>query len=64
MPRLAHLQVYDNSAEAAEGEPIPDPILVLEMVGGRALFPDPTDAAALSATPEWAKPIVAAALGM
>ena len=36
MPRLAHLQVYDNSAEAAPGEAVPDPILVLELEGGKA----------------------------
>ena len=62
MPRLAHLQVFDNSAEALPGEDIPDPVLVLEMVGGRMLFPEPQNAPALMATPEWARPIVQAAI--
>jgi predicted ABC-type ATPase len=62
MPRLAHLQVFDNSAEALPGEDIPDPVLVLEMVSGRLVFPEPQNAAALTATPEWARPIVQAAI--
>ncbi len=62
MPRLAHLQVFDNSAEALPGEVIPDPVLVLEMVGGRMAFPEPQNASALMATPEWARPIVQAAI--
>ena len=28
MSHLAHLQVYDNSAEAARGKPVPDPALL------------------------------------
>jgi predicted ABC-type ATPase len=62
MPRLAHLQVFDNSAEALPGEDIPDPVLVLEMVSGHLVFPEPQNAAALTATPEWARPIVQAAI--
>jgi predicted ABC-type ATPase len=62
LPRLARLQVFDNSAEAAPGEHIPDPVLVLEMVGGRMVFPEPQNATALNATPEWARPIVQAAI--
>ncbi len=62
LPRLAQLQVFDNSAEAAPGEDVPDPVLVLEMKGGRVLHPARDDIGALEATPEWAKPIVAAAL--
>jgi predicted ABC-type ATPase len=62
MPRLAHLQVFDNSAEALPGEDIPDPVLVLEMVGGRMVFPEPQNAPALMATPEWARPVVQAAI--
>ncbi len=61
MPRLAHLQVFDNSAEAASDDDVPDPILVLEMTKGQVLFPHPDDAAALAVTPDWAKPIVQAA---
>jgi predicted ABC-type ATPase len=62
LPRLALLQVFDNSTEAAPGEDIPDPVLVLEMVGGRMIFPDPQNVAALNATPAWARPIVQAAI--
>jgi predicted ABC-type ATPase len=62
LPRLAHLQVFDNSAEAAPGKYIPDPVLVLEMVCGRMVFPEPQDATALNATPDWARPIVQAAI--
>jgi predicted ABC-type ATPase len=61
LPLLARLQVFDNSAEAAPGEPIPDPVLLLEMAGGRLLFPAADDAAALAATPDWARPILQAA---
>lgn len=60
MPHLAHLKVYDNSHEAAPGEAIVDPILVLEMRSGRASFP--TDLTALQCTPDWAKAVVEAAL--
>lgn len=62
MPHLAHLQVYDNSADAAPGEPIPDPLLVLEMAGGRLVQPLADDLARLAATPDWARPLVEAAL--
>jgi predicted ABC-type ATPase len=61
LPRLAQLQVFDNSAEAAPGEDIPFPVLVLEMKGGRVIYPGRDDVAALQATPDWAKAIVAAA---
>ncbi len=63
-PRLAHLQVYDNTADAATGEPVPDPVLVLEVVDSRTTFPDAHDAAVLRATPGWAKPLVEAAFRM
>lgn len=59
MPHLAHLQVYDNSVDAQPGDAIPDPTLVSEMVEGKLLFP--VDLASLTATPEWAKPVVEAA---
>jgi predicted ABC-type ATPase len=61
LPRLAYLQVFDNSAEAAPGDDVPFPVLVLEMKDGRVLRPGRGDAEALEATPAWAKPIVAAA---
>jgi predicted ABC-type ATPase len=62
LPYLSRLQVFDNSAEATLGQDIPDPVLVLEMVESQVMFPDRNDAAALGATPEWARPIVQAAL--
>jgi predicted ABC-type ATPase len=62
MPRLAHLQVHDNSAEVDVGSPIPDPVLVLEMQNGRLVWPAPDDVETLRRTPEWAKPLLEAAL--
>ncbi|MEO8296178.1 MAG: SLBB domain-containing protein [Burkholderiales bacterium] len=62
LPVLAHLQVLDNSAEALSGHDIPDPVLVLEMTDGRMVFPARDDATALAATPQWARPIVQAAI--
>ncbi|MGJ7556743.1 AAA family ATPase [Variovorax sp. RB3P1] len=61
MPSLARLQVFDNSAEAPTGGEIGDPVLVLEMSQGQVDFPQADDAAALAATPGWARPIVQAA---
>lgn len=62
LPHLKALQVFDNSLEAAPGETIPEPRLVLEMEDGRVLRPAQGDLAALQATPGWAKPIVEVAL--
>lgn len=62
LPRLSRLQVFDNSTEAAVGHDIPDPVLVLETSAGRMVFPEPEDVEALNATPEWARPIVQAAI--
>jgi predicted ABC-type ATPase len=62
LPKLAQLQVFDNSAEAAPGAEIDDPVLVLEMSGGRIVHPQPDDLQALAATPAWARPIVQAAI--
>jgi len=62
LPTLAHLQVFDNSTDVAAGENIPEPTLVLEMAQGRVLFPAANDLSALQATPDWARPIVQAAL--
>ncbi len=60
LPALAALRVYDNSAEAdpAAGK-TPEPVLVLHMEKGKIVGP-----ADLSATPPWAKPVVAAAIRM
>ena len=62
LPHLAHLQVYDNSDEVAAGEPVRDPLLLAEMVAGR--FIGPVDAEALKRTPDWAKPLLEAALSL
>lgn len=62
MPHLAALQVYDNSGEAAIGNAVPDPVLVLHVDKGRVLRPRPGDTVVLGRTPGWAKPIVEAAL--
>jgi len=58
LPKLAALRVYDNSVDAdpAAGK-VPVPKLVLHMEKGRILNRDD-----LPHAPEWAKPIVAAAL--
>ena len=58
LPRLAALRVYDNSVEADPARGLePSPVLVLHLERGRITGP-----ANLAATPQWAKPIVAAAL--
>ena len=64
LPHLAHLQVYDNSAEANLGEPVQDPVLVLEMVAGRLRWPTGKDPDALIGIPDWAKPLVESALSL
>jgi predicted ABC-type ATPase len=58
LPLIDHLRVYDNSAEAdpAAGQR-PQPILLLEMQHGKITAP-----ADLSGTPDWALPIIAAAI--
>ena len=60
LPVLTELRVYDNStlADPAAGK-APRPVLVLHVERGRIVGPDD-----LSSTPDWAKPIVAAALGL
>lgn len=60
MPSIALLQLYDNSIDVARGEVIPDPLFVAEITGGRLVRP--TDVVSLRRTPEWAKPVVEAAL--
>lgn len=62
MPAVAHLRVYDNSAEAEAATSIPDPVLVMEMVDGRLIWPPAGDVEALQQTPDWAKPLLEAAL--
>jgi predicted ABC-type ATPase len=64
MPHVAHLRVYDNSAEAATGDSVPDPVLVMELEQGRLVQPSANDRTALERTPEWAKALVEAALSL
>jgi predicted ABC-type ATPase len=58
LPLIDHLRVYDNSSEAdpAAGQQ-PQPVLLLEMQGGQITAP-----ADLSNAPDWAQPIIAAAI--
>ncbi len=58
LPHIHHLRVYDNSVEAdpAQGVP-PRPVLLLEMKQRRITAP-----ADLFRAPDWAQPIVAAAI--
>ncbi|MBI5925605.1 MAG: zeta toxin family protein [Aquabacterium sp.] len=71
LPHLAELRVYDNSDEADPHQgKAPKPRLVLQWVQGAATGTRkaqasvlvPASAQALMATPEWAKPVVMAAL--
>ncbi|GGB59443.1 ATPase AAA [Tistrella bauzanensis] len=61
MPCLWDLQVFDNSAEAAPGDDIPNPVLVLHVTDGQVVVPDPAEGIP-SCMPEWAADIVRAAL--
>lgn len=62
MPHIAHLQVYDNSAEAAADGTVADPVLVLEMENGQLVKPSHKDFKLLKDAPEWTKAILEAAL--
>ena len=59
LPHLASLRVFDNSADAdpKKGQP-PHPVLLLHMACGRIV-----SHIALGRVPQWAKPIMAAAVG-
>jgi len=58
LPRLTELRVYDNSEEAdPRAGVVPSPVLLLHVVRGRIAVSCP-----LAQTPQWAKPILAAAL--
>lgn len=60
LPYLTELKVFDNSQERdAAGGAIPAPRLLLHWDRGTIIAPS---VAALETTPEWAKPIVAAAM--
>ena len=60
MPYVAEVKVYDNSVDAAPGQVIPDPRLVLHLAGRDIVWP--RDPEGLRGTPDWAKPLVEAAL--
>jgi predicted ABC-type ATPase len=59
MPHLSELRVFDNSAEAAVGTRVPDPLLVLHVQQRQVVFPQGIQD--LQRTPVWAKAIVQAA---
>jgi predicted ABC-type ATPase len=60
LPKLTELRVYDNSAEADPDTGAgPIPVLLLHSRRGRIVAPRD-----LRATPTWAKPLVAAAMGL
>lgn len=62
LPCVTSVRVYDNSAEADPSTGArPSPVLLLEMQRGRIVQP-PNLRSALTTTPQWAKPIVGAAL--
>lgn len=62
LPHLARLQLYDNSVDATVGLATPDPCLLLQTEHGRIAWP--IDVATLKLTPDWAKPVLEAALFM
>ncbi len=58
LPRLTELRVYDNSDEAdPDAGATPEPKLLLHMAAGRIV-----SSCNLAAIPQWAKPILAAAM--
>ncbi len=62
LPRLAALRVFDNSAEADPDRGVaPAPRLLLDCRRGRIVAPSALRTL-MTETPEWAKPIVTAAL--
>jgi predicted ABC-type ATPase len=64
LPQLASVRVYDNSAEADPGRGLtPAPRLLLHCVERKIVAPTKLRSL-LADTPEWAKPIVAAALDL
>lgn len=58
LPRVTELLLYDNSKEAdPRTDAAPEPVLVLHLVQGKV-----RETCELTRVPEWAKPILAAAL--
>jgi len=62
LPQLAEVRLFDNSASVAPGQPVPDPRPVAVIQRGRLAWPAADDAARLARTPDWAKPVLEAAL--
>ena len=60
MPHLAQLMIYDNSVDVAAGDVCPDLVLVGKVVAGKLEWP--SDIETLAKTPEWAKPLLEAAM--
>ena len=57
---LSRVQVYDNSAEAPPGAPVPDPRRIADIQAGRLVWP--TGAEELQHTPGWARALLGAAM--
>ena len=62
LPDLAEVRLFDNSTSVAPGQPVPDPVPVAVIQNGRLVWPASNDAAQLARTPDWAKPVLEAAL--
>ena len=62
LPHFAQVRLYDNSASVAPGQAVPDPLHLATIEHGRLTWPAADDAAALRRVPDWAKPVVEAAL--
>ena len=62
LPDLAEVRLFDNSASVAPGDPVPDPRPVAVMGRGRLVWPGTQEGERLAATPDWAKPVLGAAL--
>ena len=62
LPHLAEVRLFDNSISVPPGEAVPDPVPVAVIQRGRLAWPAPDAAAQLAATPDWAKPVLEAAL--
>lgn len=62
LPSLTEVRVFDNSASVAPGQPVPDPVPLAVIQKGRLIWPAANDVAQLARTPDWAKPLLEAAL--
>ena len=62
LPQLAEVRLFDNSASVPPGEAVPDPLPVATIQWGRLVWPTRDAIAQLAATPDWAKPVLEAAL--